>query len=37
MEPERIVQLDYIGRRFTFRVDRDPPLSFWRVESEGRI
>jgi hypothetical protein len=37
MELEPVVVLDHKGRRFTFRIDRDPPLAFWRVESEGRI
>ena len=33
----RAVQLDLDGRQFTFRVDDDPPLSFWRIESEGKV
>jgi hypothetical protein len=36
MEPEPVVRLTHNGRLFTFRVDPDPPLAFWRVESEGR-
>jgi hypothetical protein len=34
---ERVVELTHEGRKFTFRVDRDSSLVFWRVESEGRI
>lgn len=33
---ERVVQLHHAGRIFTFRVDHDPPLAFWRIESDGR-
>ena len=32
-----VVQLDYEGRRITFRAESDPPLSFWRVECGGRV
>lgn len=34
---KRVVHLDHHGQRFTFRVDHDPPLAFWTVESAGRI
>ena len=39
MQIERIIEVDHDGRRFTFRVDEEPPFAFvfWRVESEGRI
>jgi hypothetical protein len=33
---KHIVRLIESGRVYTFRVDRDPPLSFWRVEMDGR-
>lgn len=36
-EMETVVQLEHEGRRYTFRVDHDPPLAFWRVECEGRV
>jgi hypothetical protein len=36
-ELEQIVQLEHEGRRFTFRIDRDSPLSFWRIECDGRV
>lgn len=35
-ELERVVRLHHAGRVFTFRVDDDPPLAFWRIESDGR-
>ena len=34
---ERALPLDLDGRQCVFRVDDDPPLSFWRIESEGRV
>jgi hypothetical protein len=34
---DRIVQLSHAARLHTFRIDPDPPLAFWRVESEGRV
>jgi hypothetical protein len=34
---ERVVQLTHRGRRFTFRVERDPPLAFWSLECEKGI
>jgi hypothetical protein len=34
---EPVVQLDHEGRRFTFRVDHDPPLSFWRVDVDEMV
>lgn len=37
MELERVVQVDVDGRRFTFRVDHDPPLAFWRIEVDGIV
>jgi hypothetical protein len=37
MELERVVQLTHNGQRFNFRVDHDPPLAFWTVESAGRL
>lgn len=33
---DRIVRLTHQGRVYTFRVDPDPPLAFWRVEAAGR-
>jgi hypothetical protein len=36
MDLERIVELEYDGRRFTFRTDYRPPLVFWRVECDGK-
>jgi hypothetical protein len=34
---ERVVELIHRdGRRFTFRVDHQPPLAFWRIECDGR-
>ena len=37
MPLEHVVQIIEQGRCFTFRQDERPPLSFWRVESEGRV
>ena len=34
---ERVVQLTYRGMDFTFRIDHDPPVSFWRVEWSGCV
>ena len=31
---ERVVELDHAGRRFTFSVNRHPPLECWHVETE---
>jgi hypothetical protein len=36
-ELEPVVQLDYDGRRFTFRVESKPPFSYWRIEWNGRV
>lgn len=36
MTIERVVRLRHAGRVFTFRVDHDPPLAFWRIEADGR-
>jgi hypothetical protein len=33
---ERIVQIVDDGRLYTFRIDHDPPLAFWRIEVAGR-
>ena len=33
---QRVVRFTH-DRVYTFRIDPDPPLAFWRVESEGRV
>jgi hypothetical protein len=35
-EMKRVVELVHDGRIYFFHVDDDPPLAFWRVETEGR-
>jgi hypothetical protein len=37
MDVETVVQLTHRGRRFTFRVEHDPPLASWNVECQGRV
>jgi hypothetical protein len=32
---DRVVRLTYLERVYTFRVDPEPPLAFWRVEVQG--